>query len=256
MSIAPVTDLKPTLVLLHGWGMNCAVWQQLTPQLQALGFAVVTPNLPGFGGAKTLSDPTDLSLMAAHLWQQLPARCHLLGWSLGGLLALQMSLQAPQRVASLVTIASSPAFQAADNWPGITPAVLANFAAQLANDSDKTIAAFLALQGMGSASNRADIRLLKQAMLSQPSADATALAGGLTILTQVDLRSQLSQITPPWMRLYGRNDALVPKASIGVVDRLAPHSRSHIFAPAGHAPFISHPDLVLEVLSDFYASAG
>ncbi|WP_298440643.1 pimeloyl-ACP methyl ester esterase BioH [uncultured Ferrimonas sp.] len=242
----------PALLLLHGWGMNGAVWQQLVPSLQAQGLMVGVAQLPGFGGTAPLASSDDIELLAAAIWAQLPPDCHLLGWSLGGLVAQQMALLRPERTLSLCTLASSPCFEQRPDWPGIAPAVLAGFATQLQQDSSKTINGFFALQGMGSVSGRADVRQLKQAVMALPAAHPTALAGGLTMLAQVDLRAQLATLQLPWLRIYGHNDALVPRASVALVDQLAPQSQSVLIPQAGHAPFISHFELTCAQLVKFY----
>jgi pimeloyl-ACP methyl ester carboxylesterase len=68
-----------------------------------------------------------------------------LGWSLGGLFALQAALTRPD-LRGLVLAASSPRFVAAPDWPRGTPAsALAGFADDLRNDYAGTIGRFLAL---------------------------------------------------------------------------------------------------------------
>ncbi len=246
----------PSLLLLHGWGMNGAVWQELAPALAQLGFRVGAVDLPGFGDSAPLhrSPGQALNGFADRLWSALPsdAPIHLLGWSLGGLVATQMALEAPSRVASLVTVASSPCFQAVPDWPGIAVPVLRRFSQQLAEDSEKTLSAFFALQAMGSPTAREDVRRLKRAVMSKPGPDPETLALGLRILQEGDLRPQLAAIQAPWLRLYGRLDGLVPARGIARVDHLAPRSRSVVLDKASHAPFISHPQETLAALGHFY----
>ncbi|MDX1266111.1 MAG: alpha/beta fold hydrolase, partial [Oceanisphaera sp.] len=43
----------PDLVLLHGWGMNGAVWQGLAPRLEA-DFRLHLVDLPVFGHSRAL----------------------------------------------------------------------------------------------------------------------------------------------------------------------------------------------------------
>ncbi|HHQ4923588.1 TPA: alpha/beta fold hydrolase, partial [Aeromonas veronii] len=75
----------PDLVLLHGWGMNGAVWHGIARQL-ASHYRVHLVDLPGFGNSP-LADEVDYSLpwLAEQVAAILPQKCHLLGWSLGGL---------------------------------------------------------------------------------------------------------------------------------------------------------------------------
>ncbi|MCW8329552.1 pimeloyl-ACP methyl ester esterase BioH [Photobacterium sp. SDRW27] len=237
------------LVLIHGWGMNGAVWQQLLPLLTP-HYRVHWVDLPGYGHSRELiTDSVDE--MAHVLLENSPESAIWLGWSLGGLVAKQAAILAPERVSKLVTVASSPRFAAESTWRGIKPQVLADFQRQLSDNFQLTVERFLALQAMGSPTARQDIKLLKQAVLSRPQPNPEALAAGLRLLAEVDLREQLAQISQPWLRLYGRLDGLVPVKIAAELDELAPQSQRQVFAAASHAPFISHPEEFVEALQSF-----
>ncbi|MGF1724480.1 pimeloyl-ACP methyl ester esterase BioH [Photobacterium nomapromontoriensis] len=237
------------LVLIHGWGMNGAVWQQQLPWL-ADHYRVHVVDLPGYGHSGGLS-AANIEEMAYLLLENSPDSAVWLGWSLGGLIATQAALLAPERVNKLVTVASSPRFSAQDRWRGIKPEVLANFRHQLDDNLVATVERFMALQAMGSPTARQDIRLLKDAVLSRPAPDPAALATGLQMLADIDLREQLAAIHQPWLRLYGRLDGLVPMKSADDIDMLAPRSQRQTFASASHAPFISHPEEFFQRLREF-----
>ncbi len=241
----------PDLVLLHGWGLNGGVWQGIAPQL-ATQFRLHLVDLPGFGHSP-LEAQQDYRLdsLVQCLLPVLPARFHLLGWSMGGLLATQLALLQPERLLSLVTVASAPHFVAGPDWPGIQPQVLQAFSQQLQSDPVKTIERFLAIQAMGSEHVKEDVRQLRGLLALRPSPDPVALAGGLRLLAEVDLRDRLAEVRLPWLRCYGRLDALVPQAQMALVDELAPGSQHELFAGASHAPFISHPQSFVERLSAF-----
>ncbi|MBY6187872.1 pimeloyl-ACP methyl ester esterase BioH [Marinobacter hydrocarbonoclasticus] len=239
------------LLLLHGWGMNGAVWQGISQDLAEMGFRIGLVDLPGFGHSAPIPG-AGLEALTAAVLDAVPEPSHLLGWSLGGLVATQAALMAPERVLSLVTMASSPCFQAAEGWRGIKPEVLVQFADQLADDLPRTLDRFFALQAMGSPSAREDVRALRAAVAQHPTPDAGALKDGLAILADADLRTQLGGVTQPWLRLYGRLDGLVPVRTVARVDELASSSRSVTLAKAAHAPFISHRADTLNELKKFY----
>ncbi len=238
-------------MLLHGWGMNGAVWQGITADLVGVGFRVGQVDLPGFGFSRPLPG-AGLVALAEGVLAAVDGPLHLLGWSLGGLVATRAALLAPDRVVSLVTLASSPAFQAAEGWGGIKPAVLSQFGEQLAQDLPRTVDRFFALQAMGSPTARDDVRALRAAVAERPAPDAGALADGLTLLQASDLRAELAGVRAPWLRLYGRLDGLVPARTVPQVDALAPASHSVILPKASHAPFISHRQATLSELKRFY----
>lgn len=244
----------PNLVLLHGWGMNGAVWDGLAARLED-DVSLHIVDLPGFGHSQALAPDATLSDWVQAILAVVPQQAAWLGWSLGGLLATQAALLAPNRVSQLITLASSPCFVATDTWPGIKPQVLANFEQQLLADHQMVVNRFLALQAMGSEHAREDIRQLKTSLAAKPAPNPIALAAGLALLGEVDQRAQLAELRTPLLRLYGRLDGLVPHQVIAMVDALLPepaqYRQCHIEAKASHAAFISHPDVTAERIKHF-----
>lgn len=231
---------KPTLVFLHGWGLNRAVWPQaLRDAVQA--WPTLWLDLPGFGERAASTTPADLASWTDLLAQDIPKRSIVLGWSLGGMVAIDLALRYPDKVRALGLIASSPCFLAHDGWPGMKATVMGQFAAALREDTALTVDRFLAIQAMGSATARHDIKLLRDAVASLPPPALAALQGGLAILEQADLRSQLKDLQIPVFGCYGRLDTLVPAAVLEPLQQLLPQAQFSLFAKASHAPFISHP---------------
>ncbi|MGS0674050.1 pimeloyl-ACP methyl ester esterase BioH [Shewanella sp. 0m-4] len=225
----------PDVVMLHGWGVNSAVFTPLHSALNNYRFHYV--DLPGFGHSQAVMGDIEDWLDA--IMEQVPEKAIWTGWSLGGLVATLAAIKQPQRVSALCTIASSPCFMARENWPGIPSEVLGQFASQLTQDLDKTVERFLAIQAMGSQTAKGDIKQLRELVQARPSAQQSALAQGLDMLENVDLRSQLSQIEQPWLRVWGRLDGLVPRRMITAMPQVSA-SEDMLLAKASHAPFISH----------------
>ncbi|MDV5354067.1 pimeloyl-ACP methyl ester esterase BioH [Enterobacter asburiae] len=234
------------LVLLHGWGLNAQVWDCITAELSS-HFTLHLVDLPGYGRSRGFGAQT-LAKMAQCVLAEAPEKAIWLGWSLGGLVASQIALQAPERVSALVTVASSPCFSAREAWPGIKPEVLAGFQHQLSEDFQRTVERFLALQTMGSDTARQDARLLRNAVLSLDMPSTEVLNGGLEILKTVDLREALQNLSLPFLRLYGHLDGLVPRKIVPLLDEMWPASESIIFPKAAHAPFVSHPEAFCDAL--------
>ncbi|HCZ9264296.1 TPA: pimeloyl-ACP methyl ester esterase BioH [Vibrio alginolyticus] len=230
----------PDLVLLHGWGMNGAVWQQTVESLQPY-FRVHVVDLPGYGHSAE-SHAEDLDHIANLVVQGAPEKAIWLGWSLGGLVATHVALNMPERVAKLITVASSPKFAAEKPWRGIQPNVLSAFTSQLLGDFSLTIERFMALQAMGSPSARKDVKQLKQAVLSRPQPNPESLLVGLNILADVDLRDALTSLSVPMLRLYGRLDGLVPIKVANDLSEQLPHTQQFVFNQSSHAPFITEHD--------------
>jgi pimeloyl-[acyl-carrier protein] methyl ester esterase len=238
----------PDLVLLHGWGLNSGVWENLMPKLTSC-HTVTLVDLPGFGlNHNTLPLDYDLPSVAKLVADVVPNNSVILGWSLGGLIAQHIAAMGLLDIKQLILLCTSPKFEAADEWPGIQASVLSLFHKQLGQDFNKTLERFLAIQAMGSQSARSDIRQLKHSIAQYPVPHKTALSGGLALLSDIDLRADLAQITIPTTWFFGRLDSLVPQKAIALIKQYQPTAKHVVMQKASHAPFVSHPDDFIEML--------
>ncbi|HVS78290.1 MAG TPA: alpha/beta fold hydrolase, partial [Steroidobacteraceae bacterium] len=123
----------PTLVLLHGWGLNVRVWDGFAAALCGR-FRIVAVDLPGHGRSPWDAERSSLDGQAAQIRETvagLADEYSLLGWSLGGQIALRLAAgqnAAGERarppaagVGRLVLIATTPRFIAGSDWPHGTP---------------------------------------------------------------------------------------------------------------------------------------
>jgi len=237
----------PDLVMLHGWGMNNAVWSDFAARLAAR-WRLHLIELPGHGrSAPPLSDKPDAWVDAC--LAVAPRRAVWAGWSLGGQLLPRIVMRAPERVRALYGIAASPRFVVGDDWPHAMPVeLLRGFRARLEADPSATLQQFLALQVRGAVGARALMRRLKQGFAARPYPDSNALAAGLAWLRDGDTRADLAACPVPVHWLLGARDTLVPAAVAVDLRALRPALRVEILPDAAHAPFLSHPADVAEWL--------
>lgn len=248
------TGAGPDLVLLHGWGMNAAVWSPVVAGLSQT-CRVTLIELPGHGASRydaaqsTLDDWVTACLAVA------PEQATWIGWSLGGQLAQRAALREPKRVSGLVMVTASPRFVTGDGWPhAMSPATLNQFARALRRDHHQTLERFLSLQVQGDEAARETLRLLRQDIAQRPEADPLALEHGLELLRTVDLRPGLGDIRCPTLWLFGERDTLVPVEVCDELERLMPTAEILILQGCAHAPFLSHPRQCLRALNHFLES--
>ncbi|WP_223668625.1 pimeloyl-ACP methyl ester esterase BioH [Kangiella shandongensis] len=241
----------PDLVLLHGWGLHSGIWELVSDRL-AQDFTLHLVDLPGFGRSPLPGGHYDLDLLTEQVMKVTPEKAHYLGWSLGGLVSTQIALQQPQRVESLVTVSSSPRFVQADDWMhAMKPNIMDSFCRYLEEDYQGTIIRFLAIQAIGSETQKEDIKRLRDTVFIHGVPASKALREGLSLLNDVDLRDDLKKIEVPFLRLYGRLDSLVPAKAADAIQQLAPNSEQHVFPKASHAPFLSHTEMFIDKVSEF-----
>ena len=95
------------IVLLHGVGLDRTMWEPFRAELAGLtGRAVVALDLPGHGGRPPLTRPVTLAELAEDVAARLPGRCHLVGFSLGALVAQHLARFSPELVATLTSVSS------------------------------------------------------------------------------------------------------------------------------------------------------
>ena len=241
----------PNLTLIHGWGAQNSVWQDWAADSLAQHFTVTLIELPGFGESAPLSleNPTDQALETAWLeaiQQILPKKTHLLGWSLGGLLAQKLALKYPQQIDKLICLASTPRFTQCDNWQhAVSPQVMTDFINAISQNPAQTLNHFWKLQLQGSDGAR---KLIKQLLMQMKDSIFPSLEGllqGLNLLNSIDCRGQAAEISRPTLWLLGENDPLIPMNFIEVFlaenSTIQAVSQVEILAGAGHMPFRSHP---------------
>ncbi|MFC9504480.1 alpha/beta fold hydrolase [Streptomyces sp. NPDC057002] len=96
---------KPTVVLMHGVGLDHTMWEP-TAALLADRFTVIAPDLPGHGTRPPVRDGVALADLAADVVGEIPAGSHLVGFSLGALVAQQVALHHPELVATLTSVSA------------------------------------------------------------------------------------------------------------------------------------------------------
>jgi len=235
------------LVLLHGWATHPVIWEPLLQHLPG-NWTVHNLPLPGYAGTSAIS-PYRLESLAEALAPQLPDHALLVGWSLGGLVALLIALRWPEKLRGLVLIGATPCFVTRPGWPhAVAPEVFAGFSQSLAQDYADTLRRFLALQAQGSDSVRTVLKLLRQRLLAQPRPEYAVLEAGLAILQDTDLRSGLADLALPLTLVHGAGDKLAPITAARWLAQQVQGARLHEIDGAGHAPFLSHPGEVAKII--------
>jgi pimeloyl-[acyl-carrier protein] methyl ester esterase len=245
---------QPALALIHGWGIGKAVWQPLSEAL-APYCELHRVDLPGYGSAPP--DPAGFEQTARGLVDALPEGIRLCGWSLGGMLALQAALLAPQRIGGLILISSSPSFTQRGNWMHAQPPTLLDaFTAAVSENPEITLQRFVALLNQGDANPRVAIRALNDALAAEHCPDTASLIQGLGWLRDIDLRNQLASIAVPALLIHGDKDPLMPLAAAQWLHDTLNDSQLEIIPGAAHAPFINAPERIARLIGDFcHASA-
>ncbi len=244
-------DSEINLVLLHGWGAGSEIWQPWLPLLRQHG-TVTLIDLPGFG-ASAPGDWADLDGLLNAIAEQLPSDAVLVGFSLGGMLAVQLAARYPDRVKGLVTIASNASYVAREQWPlAMDEATYQGFYQLVAAKPAIALKRFLGLQVKGAEQEKTLLKRLRQ-LQAEALPDTETLVTALDCLAALDNTQALRILSLPALYLFGGEDVLVPKQAAEQLAGLV-QGRVEVIEGAPHAPFISHPEQCWQAIQSLLAS--
>ena len=128
--------------LIHGWAANRHVFDDLIPRLSA-DWQIRALDLPGHGDAP-FTEPFNIAAIAEAFAEEIDAPAHILGWSLGGLVALHLAARRPDKVRSLCLTASFARLTADADYPeGLSNPALGKMVGAFRQDYAKHIKQFL-----------------------------------------------------------------------------------------------------------------
>lgn len=240
----------PSLVLIHGWGLHGGIWSDLLPRLSR-DYRVICPDLPGHGASPRVPD-LDLDKLVELVAYNAPRKATYVGWSLGGIIAMELARRLPRRVERLVLMATTPRFLVGAGWPcGVATDVLDSFATGLAADYRKTVRDFLTLQVRGDSHGVELLRTLRRRVFAHGQPDPKALADCLEVLAGTDLRDRLEGLDHPALIVAGEHDRLCPAEASHRLAGMLARAQLQVIGGAGHAPFLSHRRAVLDRVQQF-----
>lgn len=240
------------LVVLHGWALHSGVFDHIAEALAA-HFRVHFIDLPGHGHNAGQPMPDTLEMLARDVASQVPDNSLWLGWSLGGLVAMQAACRFPGKVARLACVASTPRFLAATDWPhAVQRSTLDKMAHDLERDFKATVNGFLSLQVLGDERAQSLLRELRGKLYAHGEPALQSLQHGLKILHDTDIRHEIVEVTRPMLAIYGQRDRLAPAAVGEWLSAASAEIENLEIRRAAHAPFLSHREEFLDAVLAFF----
>ena len=240
------------LVLLHGWGFHSGVWTDFAEEL-ARRHHVHLIDLPGHGHSRdafmgSLDETID------QIAQVVPASSLVVGWSLGGLLAQGLARRYSAKVRSIALVSTTPCFLRRDDWShAMAPETLDDFAAGLRDDPGNTLERFVRLNTFNVVEARPAIRALASSLSERPMASLQALAAGLALLREADLRRDSAQLRAPVVVIHGARDRIVPVEAGRWLARETPGATLVELEASAHLPFVTDRGAVLQAVESLDA---
>jgi 3-oxoadipate enol-lactonase len=252
-----VAGSGPPLVLAHGLGYARWGWEPVAPSL-AEDFTVLMFDNRGIGGSDIPEGPYTARAMAEDVVAVMDAagidRTHLVGTSLGGMVAQEVAIRWPERVDRLVLACTTPGGGKAFPLPDRTLRLIAEA---------PTLAPEIALRrfvenalAVNTVQERPDLveRIYEKRLEFPPDPSgwqAQAAAG-----VSHDAFSRLQEIRAPTLILQGTEDGVVDPRNAQLLERGIPGSRVVMFPGTGHLFFWEEPDRFVEVVREFLQEAA
>lgn len=249
----------PPLVLLMGIGYDSSLWTLAQVPALSTEFRVVLMDNRDAGRSSRAGHPYRIADMADDVAGLLDAlgihRSHLLGLSMGGLIAQEFALRHPGRLDRLVLTGTgaAPARSAIDpieiwSWVKANDPAGDVFGAQQ----------FVSLFSTAFLRNSDAVRDTAKMLASNPyPMDSEAYARQAEAYLQFDARERLGAIRAPTLVVVGEQDLLTPPWVAREVADAIPGARFEVIRGAGssHVVPIERPDDFNRLVSDFLADA-
>lgn len=244
----------PPLLLIAGIPALANDWASLADGLAARGLRVIAYDNRGSGASTVTPGPYSTREMAGDAVALLDylgvARADVFGMSMGGMIAQELALTAPERVRRLVLGCTHAGIAHAAAPPGAASRAFAlqteDWALRM-----RTLAPFAFAEGV-------DPMLLRE-FTTKKSADVQDPGGYAAQIQAVlahDTAERLHEIRAPTLVLTGDEDRIIPGESSRLLAKLIPDAALSVIAGTGHLFFLERPDMTLEILSEFLSSGG
>lgn len=231
------------LVLIHGLGMACSTWFNQIPQLSQNHRVIVFDNR-GAGRTAAPAEAYTLEMMAtdtAALLQSLDIpQAHVLGFSMGGLIAQQLALQQPDLVRSLLLV--STAIQLPPKAKQVMETWLEMSRAGLALDLLVREGLLWVYTDAFFRDNKAVNSAVESARHAPHPLTLEGLAGQVAALVEDVPAADLDQVKVPTLVVAGRDDILIAPAYAAELAAQIPKAELVILEPAGHNCWMEFPE--------------
>lgn len=243
-------DDRPVLVLLNSIGTDMALWDSCLPHLWP-AFRTLRIDTRGHGASDSPGGDYNMPMLAADVAAAMDAagvaRAAVAGVSLGGMIAMQLALDAPERVSALIAICTSVRMDKAA-WDDRVAKVRAGGTAAIA---DLAMGRFLS-PGYAQ-THPAETATVRRGLLAQA---ATGYAGAGAAIRDMDIERRLGNIAMPTLVIGGDRDSSTPFPDHGrlIVAAIPEAKEAHV--DSGHLPPIEVPAALSATIRDFLLRAA
>jgi len=231
---------RSTVLLLHGLGANSASWTFQLPPLIEAGFRPIAPDAPGFSrspyNGKGWSIATVAQSMADLLAELQTGPAHIVGISMGGVIAQQIAFDFPQWIRKLVLVNTFTALR--PERVGSWLYLLGRFA--MVHTLGLPAQAKVVARRIFALAEQEELRQMLITTITQ--SDPRAYRAAMRALALFDSRKRLAEVRIPTLVITGDRDTTVPPPRQKLLVEGISGARQVVIPNAGHAVSVEQPE--------------
>ncbi len=235
----------PSVVLIHGAGFDHSTWALHSRWFAHHGFSVLVPDLPGHGrsAGPALRSIADMADWTAHLLEAAGATsAHLIGHSMGSLIAVETAARHPEKVSALGLIGTAATMtvgpdllKAAEAGDPAAIDMVSIWGLGYRAELGGSLAPGLWMQGGA----RRSLQHAASGVLFSDLAACNAYANAL---------AAAAKVTVPTTVILGERDLMTPARAGKALASAIPGARTVVLSGAGHMMMAERPDDLLAAL--------
>lgn len=219
------------ILLINGWAADPSIWETVQPSEACLYYDV--------------NQSSKQSDLLTNIKQNCPPQEKLtvIGWSMGGLLALELAASCPEKIRDLILISSTACFVQKENYTaGLPRAIVRQLKRRIKRDTLNARRDFFQ-QMFTPAEKEVCTKFLQQEPALQ---ETSSLLSGLDYLETCDLRPLLPKLQLPVQILHGSDDAICPVTAGRYLAQHLPQAKLLELPGCGHVPFLAQKEYCQE----------
>ena len=239
---------KNTLLFIHGWSFDSNIWINQWDLKNE--YRIITLDLPGHGFSR-YNKNIDIIEELHHRFGM--GNLTIIGHSLGGFLALQLSQVYPDLVKNLILISSPVKFIKSKDYDfGLSKEEVEKLRKFITENYPGYLLIFMRWLFTDAERKQDNFKQIWHNLEKRevwPSKEA--LQSYLSFIEEGDLRSGLEKVKADVLIIGGDKDPICPLNSLYYLSEKIKGSKVEFFKDCGHLPFLTHPERFNKLVKEF-----
>lgn len=241
------------LVLLHGFGEDSAVWDELIPSLEG-DYKLIIPDLPGSGESSILKKDKVIMIDFAHclkaiLDKEKIKKCTVIGHSMGGYITMAFAEKYPTSLKAYGLFSSTAVADSAEKKETRTKAI--SFIKE--NGAEAFLKTILPNQFANAKKSKKQIDHLLQA--GKKFDNKTLVQYYRAMIARPDRTNVLKRSTVPVLFIFGQHDNIIALEDGMKLTTIPKQAQVNVLKNSGHMGMLEEPKETVKILKKFLQEA-